>query len=279
VATSALPHPTKIPKDGEAWMWYVVIWGLAAALFAGAILGALATYVVFSLTGKNPSSFTTGAAGVTGTGIYYAFQATFTWRFWIKSYKDQSGNVKQRGRQNANNGGFNIHAEKGASVTMTAPAPVPPPTVNVVLSHAPPPPTLPAPPSPIVAFSDSTAPKPPTSLEPIVVLDESFEVTSSAFVWRGITCTRGDTLRGTIESDQPLTAYLMAEADFMRLQNGREASFHFLLDDELATEVKWKAPKSARFRVVFDAKGKQNPRRVTVRLERTPAMPKARAMT
>lgn len=453
MANSALPHPAKVPKDGEAWMWYVIVWGLIAALFAGAILGALATYAVHSLTQKDPSATTTGVAGVAGAGIYYAFQATFTWRFWIKSYKDQSGNVKQRGRQNANNGGINVEVKgKNHNFTLAPPAPALAPTVVVmpsapaveahkpkpgelrlesfealgpnsrtchgrftnvgdrptgvrelgitplehgatpgrvvlrpikaipevaaqapgtslgaVMARAPPhafaealdavPPghtaefyfeapsdryfmggldanvlrvevvprngatttaflkcspwqedrlahkvrsysvqateqdaraaqsTMPsrdhdpAAASPaIVGFSQSPAPAPTLPPAPETVLDKTIEVEKAALTWEILEVTKGDTLEGTIESDQPVSAYLMSEGDFIRFRSGNdEFSGWLLMDDEVATEVKWRSPKTARFRLVFDAKGKVNSREVTVFLRRKRAVVKARS--
>jgi hypothetical protein len=437
-------------------MWYVIWWGFAAALFAGAILGGLVTYVVMSLTGKNPSGTTTGAAGVAGAALYYTFQGTFTWRFWITSYKNKSGNVSQRGRQNANNGGMNFELKgKNHNVTIAPLAAPAPPTVFVVPSQAPaeahkpkqgelrlesfealgpnsrichgrftnlgdrptgvrelgltplehgatpgrvvlrpikaipevaaqapgaslgavmarapshaftealdavqpghtaefyfeapsdryfmggldanvlrvevvprdgvtttaflkcspwqderlahkarsyavrateqdaratqsiaptqnhaPAATSPA----IVGFSQSPAPPAPAPMPPAApetVLDKIIEVEATTLAWETLELGKGDTLEGTIESDQPVSAYIMSEGDFIRFRSGDEDFNGWLLmDDEVATEVKWRAPKAARFRLVFDAKGKVNSRDVTVFLRRKRAVVKAKS--
>lgn len=113
---------------------------------------------------------------------------------------------------------------------------------------------------------------------PETVLDKIIEVEATTLAWETLELGKGDTLEGTIESDQPVSAYIMSEGDFIRFRSGDEDFNGWLLmDDEVATEVKWRAPKAARFRLVFDAKGKVNSRDVTVFLRRKRAVVKAKS--
>lgn len=124
MARSSIPHPTKRPKDGEEWAGYAIVWGVLAPILAGGLADVVAAYVIGSLTSHPPSATTSGVVAVLGAAAYYTFQGTFTWRFWFISYRNKTGNVTQRGRQNANNGGVNVKAAKNA-------------TVNVIPAHPP----------------------------------------------------------------------------------------------------------------------------------------------
>lgn len=268
MTNSAFPHPTKVPTDGEAWMWYVIWWGLAAALFAGAMLGALATYVVHSLTQKDPSATTTGIAGVAGAGIYYAFQGRFTWRAWFTSYKTKTGNTSQRGRQNATTGGVNVALKgKGQNVTINQAAPAAP---NVVVVHAGP--VVPAPEAHLVQLREKT---PVGESTPAILVDERVEVAGRGVESLTISVVRGEIVEGSIVSDQPLSVFLMDERKFLAWRNGEEMLFRATwLDDQNASAVKWKAPKTGYFRVVVDNSRKANSRTVKISLRKQPVPPK-----
>ena len=262
-------------------MWYAIVWGVVAPVVTGGLLGAVATYVVLSLTGLQPSDLTKGIVGVLGAAAYYTFQGTFTWRSWFISYQNKMGSVSQRGAQNANNGGLNVKAAKNSTVNISpfhAPAP---PTVVVVHSapaHAEIPVSKPSPlpEAPLPPMVKLTEKPSPTKTEPTPLLDETLHIPATEFEARPLTLNRWDRVEGFIESDQPLSVFILREEDYLLWRNNEVDPAHgeLWLENGVAGSVSWKAPATGRYRVVFDAHGKQNDRKVSVSIRRLPATPR-----